>query len=115
MPASVATWVKSAAHRRLGAGAVKSRPIRSGARSCPGPFPGIVVRILRPRRAPCCPSCRMIRSTVQRATGIPRRFSSSHVLRAPYTSSYSARIRAISARICASRTALADGGRRTAA
>ncbi len=115
MPASVATCVKSATHRRLGACAVKSRPIRSAARSCPGPFPGIVVRIVRPRRAPRSPCSRMIRSTVQRATGIPRRFSSSHVLRAPYTSSYSARIRVISARACASRTARAGGGRFTAA
>jgi len=115
VPASVATCVKSATHRRLGACAVKSRPIRSAARSCPGPFPGIVVRIVRPRRAPRSPCSRMIRSTVQRATGIPRRFSSSHVLRAPYTSSYSARICLIPARICASRTARAGGGRRTAA
>ena len=115
MPASVATWVKSATHRRSGAGAVKSRPIRSAARSCPGPFPAIVVRTFLPRRAPCSPSSRMTRSTVHRATASPRRFSSSHVLRAPYTSSYSARIRAISARTRASRTARAGGGRFTAA
>ena len=94
---------------------MKSRFSRSAARSCPGPFPAIVVRIARPRRTPCSPSSRMTRSTVQRATGSPRRFSSSHVLRAPYTSSYSVRIRAISARTCASRTARADGGRFTAA
>ncbi len=87
MPASVATWVKSATHRRSGAGAVKSRFSRSAARSCPGSFPAIVVRTMRPRRAPRSPFSRMTRSTVHRATGIPRRFSSSHVLRAPYTTS----------------------------
>ena len=87
VPASVATYVKSATQRRFGAAAVKSRLSRSAARSCPGPFPGIVVRTFRPRRAPHIPLRLITRSTVQRATGNPRRFSSSHVFRAPDTSS----------------------------
>jgi hypothetical protein len=110
VPARVATYVKSATQRRFGAAAVKSRFSRSFARSWPGPVPGTVVRSWRPRRAPHMPLRRITRSTVQRATRLPRRLSSSHVLRAPYTSSYSVRIRRISATISASRTARAEGG-----
>lgn len=45
----------------------------------------IVVRIPRPRTAPRNPSSRINRSTVQRATEIPPRFSCNHTFRAPYT------------------------------
>jgi hypothetical protein len=87
VPASVATWVKSATQRRSGASAVKSRLSRSAARSCPGPVPGTVVRGALPRRTPRRPCSRISRSTVHRATRMPARFSASHILRAPYTSS----------------------------
>ena len=72
----------SATHRRFGAAASKHRSSRSdgyAARS-----PGTVVRgLFRLDLAPPIPSSRISRSTVQRATGMPCRFSSSHIFRAP--------------------------------
>ena len=73
--------MKSATHSRSGAGGLKRRPTRSAGRGAAGS--GTVVRLRLPRRAPARPSWRISRSTVQRATGVPSRFSASHTFRAP--------------------------------
>jgi hypothetical protein len=66
---------KSATHSWLGARGAKLRLTRSGGRVAAGS--ALVVRTLLPRRAPRNPSWPMSRSTVQRATGMPLRLSSS--------------------------------------
>ena len=73
----------SATHSRSGAVGAKLRFTRSRARSAAGS--AIVVRLTFPRTAPASPSAFMSRSTVQRATSMPSRFSWSHTFRAPYT------------------------------
>ena len=71
----------SATHRRFGAAASKPRSSRSDGRSrAPG---SVVGGLFRPGLAPRIPSSRISRSTVHRATAIPRLFSSSQIFRAP--------------------------------
>ena len=74
----------SATHRRFGAAAWKCRSSRSDGRSAgsPGNVAGGRFRLLP---APRIPISRISRSTVNRATGMPSAFSSSHTFRAPST------------------------------
>lgn len=65
--------MKSAAHSATGLLGLKSRSTRSAGRDAAGSER--VVRMLRPRRAPCKPSTFVGRSTVQQATRTPSRFS----------------------------------------
>ena len=59
------------------------RPTRSGARAAAGS--GSVVRgARRARVTPRQPLCRMMRSTVRRATGMPSRCRCAHIFRLPY-------------------------------
>jgi hypothetical protein len=67
------------------------------------------------RTTPHRPISRINRSTVQRATCSPWRRSSSHTLRAPYTSKFSSYTRRILTFSCSSCSALSDGGRALAA
>ena len=74
----------SATQRRFGAAASKHRSSRSDGRFAGSPG-SVVGGLFRPGLAPRIPSSRISRSTVHRATAIPRLFSSSQTFRAPYT------------------------------
>jgi hypothetical protein len=73
--------VRSATHSWLGLVAEKSRSTRSAGRAALAA--GVVVLRGLPRRTPCRPSSPISRSTVQRATAMPSRYSCRHTLRAP--------------------------------
>lgn len=71
----------SATQSLSGAAGAKRRWTRSsGSRTV---WSAMVVRLTLPRTAPTRPRRRINRSTVQRATGIPSRFSCSQTFRAP--------------------------------
>lgn len=89
--------MKSATQRRFGAFGAKFRRTRSAGF---GPRPATVVRFTLPRTAPASPSARISRSIVQRATGMPSRFRTSHTFLGPYTPKLSRCTR----RMCSSRT-----------
>ena len=72
----------SATQRRFGAAASKQRSSRSDGRSSGAPG-SVVGGLFRPGLAPRIPSSRISRSTVHRATAIPRLFNSSQIFRAP--------------------------------
>ncbi len=74
----------------------------------------MVVRFVFPRTAPCTPRSRISRSTVQRATRIPSRFSCAHTLGAPYTPKFSPWTRVISSFSSSSLIDRDDGPRRFA-
>jgi hypothetical protein len=73
--------VKSATHSWFGRCALKYRLTRSSGQAALAS--GTVVRTPLPRRAPCRPSLRISRSTVQRATLTPSRSNCRHTLSAP--------------------------------
>jgi MFS family permease len=69
-PDQVATYVRCATHSWFGRCAEKSRSTESAGRGAAAS--GVVVRRVLPRRTPSRPSSPSSRSTVQRATAIPR-------------------------------------------
>jgi hypothetical protein len=71
----------SATHKALGRLALKLRSTRSPGRA--ETSAGMVVRLFLPRTRPARPIWRIRRSTVQRATTTPSRFSWRHTLPAP--------------------------------
>jgi len=74
---------KSATSSRFGAETCHCRPTRSGARAAAG-SDSVVRGARRARVTPRQPLCRMIRSTVRRATGMPWRRRCAHIFRLPY-------------------------------
>src|SRR5690606_14163371 len=81
-PRHVATYVRSETHNWFGRSAVKLRSTRSSGRAA-APS-GIVVSLKRrPRTAPVSPSCSISRSTLQRPTRMPSRFSCFQTFFAP--------------------------------
>ena len=66
-----------------GAVAVKSRSSRSDGRGCPAGAGTVVRGFFLLAAAPATPSSPISRSTVQRATCVPSRFSCRHTFRAP--------------------------------
>ena len=96
-------------HSETIAVAVKSRSTRSGGRAAAASE--VVVLKRRPRIAPCKPSSRISRSTVQPATPRPSRRSCRHTFRGPYTRKVSSHARRISCVNHASRTARAGSDR----
>jgi hypothetical protein len=72
----------SATQRRFGAAASKHRSSRSEGLSAGSPG-SVAGGLFRPGLTPRIPGSRISRSTVHRATGIPRLFISSHTFRAP--------------------------------
>ena len=80
-PSHVRTYVMSETHSWFGRAATKARLTRSAGLGAVGS--GMVVRRLAPRTSPVIPCMRISRSTVQRATVMPSRFSCFQTLRAP--------------------------------
>ena len=79
--------MRSATHKRLGAGAVNWRLTRSAGRWSGSA--GMVVRRGLPRTTPQMPSWRMSRATRSRPTAMPSRASCRQIFSAPYTSKFS--------------------------